>query len=66
MAEKKRFLLRLDPDLYEDLVRWAADEFRSVNTQIEYLLREAVRKAGRRKEGRRPTDPSDEKRKTDR
>lgn len=47
MAEKKRFLLRLDPHLYAALERWAADELRSVNAHIEYLLRQAARKAGR-------------------
>lgn len=47
MAEKKRFLLRVDPALHEALERWAADELRSVNGQIEYLLAEAVRRAGR-------------------
>jgi hypothetical protein len=47
MPEKKGFPLRLDPDLYDALQRWAASEFRSVNGQIEYLLREAVRDAGR-------------------
>lgn len=47
MAEKKRFLLRLDADLYAALEKWAADELRSVNAQIEYLLRDAVRRAGR-------------------
>lgn len=47
MARKKRFLLRLDPELHAAIERWAADEFRSVNAQIEYLLREAVRRAGR-------------------
>lgn len=46
---KKQFLLRLDPNLYSVLERWAADEFRSVNAHIEFLLREAVRKAGRAK-----------------
>ncbi|WP_096463190.1 hypothetical protein [Aneurinibacillus soli] len=59
MAEKKRFLLRLDPKLYEALEGWAADEFRSVNTHIEFLLREAVRKSGRlsaRKADRRPDE----------
>ena len=45
--EKKRFLLRVDGDLFEALERWAAGELRSVNGQIEYLLHEAVRKAGR-------------------
>jgi hypothetical protein len=47
MSPKKRFLLRLDPKLYDALERWSADELRSVNAQIEYLLMESVRKAGR-------------------
>ena len=47
MAGKKRFLLRIDPRLYDALHRWSADELRSVNAQIEFLLNEAVRKAGR-------------------
>lgn len=47
MARKKRFLLRLDPELHAAIQRWAADEFRSVNAQIEYLLREAARRSGR-------------------
>lgn len=44
---KKQYPLRLDPKLYALLERWAADEFRSVNAHIEFLLREAVRRAGR-------------------
>ncbi|MDO9170325.1 MAG: hypothetical protein Q7W29_00660 [bacterium] len=44
MSERKSFPLRLSPELYEELRRWADQEFRSVNGQIEYLLREAVRK----------------------
>ncbi len=48
--ERKPFLLRVPPDLWTDLEKWAADELRSVNGQIEYLLREAVVK---RKEGRK-------------
>ena len=40
---RKAFLLRIDPALFAELEKWAADEFRSVNGQIEYLLREAVR-----------------------
>jgi hypothetical protein len=48
---RKPFLLRLPPDLYEDLERWAADELRSVNAQIEYLLREQVRNKRRDREG---------------
>lgn len=47
MASKKSFPLRLDPILYQALERWAADEFRSVNGHIEYLLREALRREGR-------------------
>jgi hypothetical protein len=49
MAEKKKFLLRIDPDLYDALERWASDEFRSSNAQIEYLLKEAIKKAKREK-----------------
>lgn len=45
--ERKAFPLRLDPELYKVLEKWAADEFRSVNAQIEYLLREAASKANR-------------------
>lgn len=44
MAEKKTVLLRLNPKIWEEINRWAEDEFRSVNGQIEYLLQEAVRK----------------------
>lgn len=50
MSQKKRFLLRLDSKLYEILEKWSADELRSVNAQIEYLLKEATRKAGRGKD----------------
>jgi len=49
VAERKPFLLRLPPDLMDDITRWAQDELRSVNGQIEYLLRDAVR---RRRGGR--------------
>jgi len=44
MNSRKAFPLRIDPSLYEELERWAQQEFRSVNGQIEFLLREAVRK----------------------
>ncbi|CAN5255662.1 hypothetical protein BH18CHL2_BH18CHL2_04670 [soil metagenome] len=52
MAKRKSYLLRIDPSLYEALERWAADELRSVNSQIEYLLQEAVRRAGRERRRR--------------
>ena len=44
MAARKRFLLRIDPEVWADVEKWAADELRSVNAQVEYLLREAVRR----------------------
>jgi len=59
MAERKKFLLRIRPELWEELNRWAAAEFRSVNGQIEYLLQRAVdqrtgkkpKKGGKRRPG---------------
>jgi hypothetical protein len=47
MAESKRFLLRLNPELFEALRRWADDDLRSINAQIEYLLTEQARRGGR-------------------
>ncbi len=47
MSEKKKFLLRLDEELYSSIEKWAADDLRSVNAQMEFLLKETVRKAGR-------------------
>ena len=44
MMERKSFLLRIDPALWAELEAWAQDELRSVNGQIEYLLRQAVQK----------------------
>ena len=44
MAERKSFLLRIDPELWAGLEAWAADELRSVNGQIEYLLKQALAK----------------------
>jgi len=49
LAQKKSFLLRTDPKLFAALEKWAADEFRSVNAQIEFLLRQALKEAGRLK-----------------
>ncbi len=53
MAERKAFLLRIDPKLWEDLETWAADDLRSVNGQIEYILKQAVLK----RKGPGPTGP---------
>ncbi|MEV4626185.1 hypothetical protein AB0J90_07835 [Micromonospora sp. NPDC049523] len=47
MAERKKLLLRLDPQVYDALARWAGDDLRSVNAQIEYALRLALRTVGR-------------------
>ncbi|NKZ08008.1 hypothetical protein [Actinomadura latina] len=47
MAERKKILLRLDPAVHDALARWAGDELRSTNAQIEFLLRQALADAGR-------------------
>ncbi|WP_422660590.1 hypothetical protein ACK8P5_08940 [Paenibacillus sp. EC2-1] len=49
MAKRKAYPLRIDPKLYDALEKWADDELRSVNAQIEIILKEAVKKAGRLK-----------------
>ncbi|MFI6561602.1 hypothetical protein [Streptomyces sp. NPDC050534] len=63
--QRKQVLLRLDPSVYEALARWAGDELRSANAQIEFLLRRALAEAGRLpgearpipRRGRPPTGP---------
>lgn len=76
MAPRKAFLLRIDPELWREIEAWAADELRSVNGQIEYLLGCAVKDAGRSRSsktrdrpprpqgesGPRPHDPDPEER----
>lgn len=54
MAERKPFLLRTDPALLEALQRWADEELRSLNGQIEYLLRQALQREGRLPSARPP------------
>jgi hypothetical protein len=49
MAEKKTFVLRLSPETYEAIEKWAADEFRSVNGQLEWIIDQALSKSGRKK-----------------
>lgn len=60
-AERKKLLLRLDPAVHDALARWAADDLRSTNAQIEFLLRKALADAGRLPKGvgemRRPGRP---------
>jgi hypothetical protein len=47
MSEKKPFVLRIDPEKLKALEKWAADEFRSTNGQIEYIIDQALKKSGR-------------------
>jgi hypothetical protein len=54
MAQRKPFLLRLDPATHEALQRWADADLRSLNAQIEFLLRHALLEAGRLKPAREP------------
>ena len=49
MENKKSFVLRIDTDTFKALEKWAADEFRSVNGQLEYLIDKALRESGRKK-----------------
>lgn len=49
MAQKKPFLIRVDPELLKQLQRWADDEFRSLNAHIEYILRKELVRSGRLK-----------------
>ncbi|RJP39727.1 MAG: Arc family DNA binding domain-containing protein [Phycisphaerales bacterium] len=58
MAEKKSILIRLPESLWADIKRWADDDLRSVNAQIEFLLRESVRR--RKRQAEPPPDLDDE------
>jgi hypothetical protein len=58
VAEKKAYLLRVDATLHEALQKWAADELRSVNGQIEFVLRRALQDAGRLPTGPPPARPT--------
>jgi hypothetical protein len=53
MAERKPFLLRVDPAVLEAVQKWAADDLRSLNAQIEFILRDALQRAGRPPAGRK-------------
>ena len=55
MPERKPFLLRVDPAVLEALQKWAADDLRSLNAQIEYVLRDALHRAGRTPPPRKKT-----------
>lgn len=47
MAQRKQYLLRIDPEVWQAVERWAADDLRSVNAQVEFLLRKELKAAGR-------------------
>ena len=58
MARKRAFPLRIGEDIFQAVRRWSDDELRSVNAQIEYLLRDALRKSGRLPQGPKKDKPA--------
>lgn len=60
MAAKKSFVLRIDEDTFKALEKWASDEFRSVNGQMEWLIDKALKDAGRKKKEIKKDDKKDE------
>jgi hypothetical protein len=60
MAEKKKFLLRIDENIHAALEKWAADDLRSINAQIEFLLTQAVKNVGRMKSTNLNEPPADQ------
>lgn len=62
MSSKKSFVLRIDPEKFEAVEKWAADEFRSTNGQLEWIIDQALKKAGRYKKLK---DETNEIRKSD-
>lgn len=61
MAKKKVFALRIDEDMYTAIERWAADEFRSTNGQLEWIIATALKESGRKKHGKDKDVPNIEK-----
>ena len=60
MADKKPFVLRIDPKLLEAVEKWASDEFRSINGQVEWIIHRALKDAGRlKKETNQPENPEE-------
>ncbi|RCX15546.1 hypothetical protein DFR58_113128 [Anaerobacterium chartisolvens] len=55
--EKKTILLRVSPRIWEEISRWAEEEFRSVNGQIEYLLQDAISRRGKTQNKKQPGEP---------
>lgn len=65
MAKNKSFVLRLDEDMMSAIEAWAADEFRSTNGQIQWIIAEALKKSGRVKKTKRKKTSKDEEENTD-
>ena len=61
MADKKSFVLRIDEDTYKALEKWAADEFRSVNGQLEWIIDRALKDSGRKKNSEKTGKTSEKK-----
>jgi hypothetical protein len=61
VSDKKNFVLRIDNETYKALEKWAADEFRSVNGQIEWILSQKLKEAGRVKDTSSKTTKTDNK-----
>ncbi|MBL7797480.1 MAG: hypothetical protein JNJ90_13375 [Saprospiraceae bacterium] len=59
MANKKNFVLRMDEATFEALEKWAADEFRSINGQVEWIISRALKEAGREPRARKAEKPPD-------
>jgi hypothetical protein len=57
MEERKSFLLRINPELWRELEAWAADDLRSINGQVEYLLKQAVQKRKSSRPVEQPSQP---------
>jgi hypothetical protein len=60
VAEKKRFLLRIDQEIYDSLEKWAEDEFRSVNAQIEIIIKKGLKDSGRLKKSKNSAPKKEE------
>ena len=61
MSSKKSFVLRIDEDVYKALEKWAGDEFRSVNGQIEWIVNRALKDVGRKKDSEKSSKQGDKK-----
>ena len=58
MSKKKSFVLRIDPEQYAALERWASDEFRSINGQIEWIINKSLKEAGRKPTQKNKNNPN--------